>query len=159
MSHMPAYLLWKLAIGVLASALIVLPGHAQEEEQAPPEEAIAEGAATPEAAEPMEPAQPTQPTKSAEMEEIIVIAPKPGSRRRVDTEYEDPARAKLLKEFYRMKELDEEYAWRQSTSTDSSSRMQWGYDPRDEYRMRNDTALQDLPSEKTKPATVFRVEF
>ncbi|MDX1406028.1 MAG: hypothetical protein R3192_15900 [Woeseiaceae bacterium] len=133
----------------VASLLVGVPvGYAQEEETPPGEETVVN-----EAAEATEAAEP------AAMEEIVVISPRPGSRRSLDEDYEDPVKAKLLKEFYRMQELDEEYAWRDAAETDPSSRIRWGYDPRDEYRMRNDTALQDLSWEKTKPATIFRFEF
>lgn len=135
---------YTLLIAAISSALLVDPVFAQDEEQAPEAADVAES---------------TENAEEEAIEEIIVVSPRPGSRRRVDTEYEDPVRAKLLKEFYRMQELEEEYEWRRSASTDSSSRIKWGYDPRDEYRMRNDIALQDLPSEKTKPATLFRFEF
>jgi len=49
-----------------------------------------------------------QTDDSEVIEEIIVYAPKPGDRRRVDEEYEDPVRAQLLKDFYKMKEDQEE---------------------------------------------------
>ena len=101
-----------------------------------------------------EPADEIEP-----IEEIIVIAPKPGDRRRVDQEYEDPVRAKLLKDFYEMQEDKEEFEWRKSAAAESPSRIKWGYDSRDEYRMRNEMALQELPSERTKPATLFRFKF
>jgi hypothetical protein len=94
-----------------------------------------------------------------EIDEITVIAQKPGDRRRVDEEYEDPIKAQLLKDFYQMKEDQAESAWRQSAAADSSSRISWGYDPKDEYRMRNEIDLQSLPSERTQPATLFRVGF
>jgi hypothetical protein len=93
-----------------------------------------------------------------ELEEIIVIAPKPGSRKRVDQEYEDPVRAQLLKDFYKMQDDQEEFEWR-DTAAKTPSRITWGYDPRDEYRMRNEMDLQSLPSENVKPATLFRVDF
>lgn len=96
---------------------------------------------------------------SKEIEEITVVARKPGSRRRVDPEYEDPVRAKLLKDFYEMQEDKEEFEWRKSAAEDKSSRITWGYDPKDEYRMRNELDMQDLPSERTKPATLFRFNF
>ena len=98
-------------------------------------------------------------TDNGELEEIVVFGRKPGDRRRVDREYVDPVRAQLLKDFYRMKQEEEEFGWRSSAASDSSSRIKWGYDPRDDYRMRNEMSLQDLPSERTKPATIFRVEF
>ena len=95
--------------------------------------------------------------RRAAMEEIIVIAPRPGERR-LD-EFDDPVRTKLLKDFYRMQELEEESKWREAGAKDTSSRIRVGYDPRDDYRMRNEMALQDLSWEKTKPATIFRIEF
>lgn len=97
--------------------------------------------------------------RSEEIEEITVVARKPGDRSRVDSEYEDPARAKLLKDFYEMQKDEEEFEWRKSGAEDNSGRISWGYDPRDEYRMRNELDLQDLPSERTKPATIFRITF
>ena len=92
------------------------------------------------------------------IEEIIVFAPKPGDRKRLDQEYEDPVRAQLLKDFYAMQADQKEYAWRESAA-ESTSRITWGYDPSDEYRMRNEMDLQELPSERTKPATLFRFKF
>lgn len=96
---------------------------------------------------------------SEEIEEITVVAQKPGDRRRVDREYEDPVKAQLLKDFYQMQEDQEEYEWRTAAAEDNSSRITWGYDPADEYRMRNELNLDDLPSERTKPATLFKVSF
>ena len=97
--------------------------------------------------------------ESEAIDEIIVVAPKPGSRRRVDKEYEDPTRARLLKEHYEMEVLEEEYEWRTSATVDSPSRIKCGYDPRDDYKMRNEMDLLDLNWEQTKPATLFRLEF
>ncbi len=105
-----------------------------------------------------EPADDAPAATSEEIEEIIVIAPKPGARKRVDQEYEDPVRAQLLKDFYKMQEDQEEFEWR-DTAAKTPSRITWGYDPRDEYRMRNEMDLQSLPSENVKPATLFRVDF
>jgi hypothetical protein len=95
---------------------------------------------------------------SEEIEEITVSGRRPGDRRRVDEEYEDPVKAQLLKDFYQMKEDMKESAWRE-TAAEDSSRISWGYDPADEYHMRNEMALQDLPSERTKPASIFKVNF
>jgi len=93
------------------------------------------------------------------IEEIIVVAPKPGSRRRLDLVYEDPLRARLLKEQYEMALIEEESAWRSAAVDDSSSRIKWGYDPTDDYRTHSETAIMDTPSSSVKPASVFRVEF
>ncbi len=106
-----------------------------------------------------EPADEAPAATSEEIEEIIVIAPKPGARKRVDQEYEDPVRAQLLKDFYKMQDDAEEFEWRDTGAAKTPSRITWGYDPRDEYRMRNEMDLQALPSERTKPATLFRVDF
>jgi len=98
--------------------------------------------------------------ESEEVDEIIVVAPKPGDRRRVDEEYEDPTRARLLKELYEMEAIEEEYEWRKSMAEENPSRIKWGYDPRDEYLMRNEMALKDdAHLGKTKPATLFKLEF
>ncbi len=106
-----------------------------------------------------EPADEAPAATSEEIEEIIVIAPKPGARKRIDQEYEDPVRAQLLKDFYKMQDDAEEFEWRDTAAAKTPSRITWGYDPRDEYRMRNEMDLQALPSERTKPATLFRVDF
>ncbi len=101
-----------------------------------------------------------EPARDSEViEEIIVVAPKPGDRRRVDQEYEDPVRAKLLKDFYEMQEDKEEFEWRKSAAAEDQSRITWGYDPQDEYRMRKEMDLLELPSENSKPATLFRFKF
>lgn len=155
MSPWPRHLPVLPAICVVAWAITSLPAVAQDEETAPEPEFEALDVDTAEA----DGDAAADESASGPMEEIIVVAPKPGSRRDVDTEYEDPVRAKLLKDFYRSKELEEEYQWRSAADHDPSSRIKWGYDPRDDYRMRNDSALQDLSWEKNKPATVFKFEF
>ncbi len=58
-----------------------------------------------------------------------------------------------------MEVLEEEYEWRTSATVESPSRIKWGYDPRDDYKMRNEMDLTDLNFEQTKPATLFRLEF
>ena len=138
MSVLRRFVGYKFGIAVAIVALLGGAVLAQEADEEPAEEAVDE---------------------SESIEEIIVVEPKPGSRRRVDREYEDPVRAKLLKDFYRMQELEEEYEWRTSAADDTPSRIEWGYDPRDDYRMRNEMALQELPSERDKPATLFRFKF
>lgn len=106
-----------------------------------------------------EPADEAPAATSDEIEEIIIIAPKPGARKRVDQEYEDPIRAQLLKDFYKMQDDAEEFEWRDTAAAKTPSRITWGYDPRDEYRMRNEMDLQELPSDRVKPATLFRLDF
>ena len=96
--------------------------------------------------------------ESEEVEEIIVVAPKLGDRVRVDQVYEDPMRARLLRDLYEMEIIEEEYEWRKSAAVESPSRFKWGYDPRDDYVRRNEIDLLDMDSDKTKPATLFRFE-
>ena len=93
------------------------------------------------------------------IEEIIVVEPKPGARRRIDQEYEDPTRARIRKDLSEMKADQEEYEWRKAAAAEDQSRIKWGYDPSDEYQMRNEMALQDLNWDHTKPATLFRLGF
>ncbi len=138
--------MWKFSVDYLgiAAAFAVLFGavaFAQEANDEPVDEAPADTS-----------------EQIEEIEEILVIAPKPGGRRRVDQEYEDPVRAQLLRDFYKMQDDQAEFEWR-DTAPKTPSRITWGYDPRDEYRMRNEMDLQALPSERTKPATLFRVDF
>jgi hypothetical protein len=97
--------------------------------------------------------------ENEEIEEIIVVEPKPGTRKRIDQEYEDPLRARILKDLNEMKADEEEYEWRKSAASKNPSRIKWGYDPRDEYRMRNEIDLQDFPGGGTKPATLIRYKF
>ncbi len=93
------------------------------------------------------------------VDEIIVSGSKPGGRKRVDVEYEDPTRARLLKDLHEMQADKEEYAWRESAGIDSPSRIKWGYDPADNYQIHNNIDLDDQNWGKTKPATLFRLEF
>ena len=104
-------------------------------------------------------AQEEQADEGETIEEIIVVAPRPGGRKRIDQEYEDPVRAQLLIDFYKMQEDQKELKWRDAAIEESPSRFSWGYDPSDEYRLRNEMALMELPSERTQPATVFRIKF
>ena len=134
----------KFSVGYLgiAAAIAVLFGTAAFAQEANDEPAVEAPAGT-----------------SEKIDEIIVVAPKPGSRKRVDQEYEDPVRAQLLKDFYRMQDDEAEFEWRDTGAAKTPSRITWGYDPRDEYRMRNEMDLQALPSENVKPATLFRLDF
>jgi len=93
------------------------------------------------------------------IDEIIVSGSKPGGRKRLDLEYEDPVRARLLKDLHEMQADKEEYAWRESAAIDSPSRIKWGYNPADDYQIRNNIDLDDQNWGKTKPATLFRLEF
>ena len=134
MSVMRSFVVYKFGTAAALVALFGAAVFAQQAEEAPADESEA-------------------------VDEITVVAPKPGGRRQVDKEYEDPTRARLLKELYEMQAIEEEYEWRKSAAVKNPPRIKWGYDPRDDYQMRNEMDLQDLDWEKTKPATLFRLQF
>ena len=146
------YLVYGFAI---ALAIVALAGTTAFSQQVS-EEPVVEREET----EASEASEANAESETAEtIEEIVVFAPKPGDRKRLDEDYEDPVRAQLLKDFYKMQEDQEEYEWRSTASRDDTSRVSWGYDPQDEYQMRNDLGMQDLPSHRVKPASVFKIEF
>jgi hypothetical protein len=93
------------------------------------------------------------------VEEVVVIAPRPGSRRRLDSVYVDPLRARILKDLEDTRDDRIESAWRVELAEETDSRIKLGYDPRDEYRLRNEMNLTDLPSEINKPASLIRIGF
>jgi len=93
------------------------------------------------------------------LEEIIVVGRKPGSRRRVDPIYEDPMRARLLKDLENLRDNEEEYKWLAAEPNESSPNVQWGYDPRDDYLTRDKIDRQEIPSDNVRPATLFKIGF
>ncbi|MAF84335.1 MAG: hypothetical protein CL797_09570 [Chromatiales bacterium] len=100
--------------------------------------------------------------KDKVVEELVVYAnKKSGDPVDVEALYEKMLRERLMLEQDSMRLLEEENAWRSSGSTtvDESSRIQWGYSPQDELRMRRESNLPEMPGETTKPATMFRVGF
>jgi hypothetical protein len=110
--------------------------------------------------EEVEPSDDSKEVTEEIIEEIVVRASRPGGKIDVDARYEEIMRAGLTVEFERLQVLEQKYEWRLSEfDGKSSSRIKWGYDARDELRMRRDTKLTDLPIDDTKPATVFRFEF
>lgn len=94
------------------------------------------------------------------LDEIIVVGPKPGDRRRVDEDVTaDTERRRILKEQYWLSVEQEEYEWRKRQTIEKPSRIKVGYDPRDDYKMRTELDMHSLPYEQTKPATLFRIGF
>ena len=98
-----------------------------------------------------------------EMDEIVVIVDRSGDPvMDVDLRHEAILRERIMKEYYRLQQLEEESAWRQADpdlDPRKTSRIKWGYNPQAEARMRRDTELTDLPIDDVKPATIFRIEF
>jgi hypothetical protein len=100
--------------------------------------------------------------KDKVIEELVVYAnKKSGDPVDVDALYEEMMSERLMLEQDRMRVIEEENKWRSSGSTtlDDSSRIQWGYSPQDELRMRREAELPDIQLETKKPANLFRVGF
>jgi len=97
--------------------------------------------------------------KDEVIDEITVVATKRGDKKRIDAIYMDPTRARVLRDLSKLKIDEEEYEWRTATIVESPSRIKWGYDPRDDYEMRNRMSQQNLDWNQTRPATLFSVGF
>ena len=96
------------------------------------------------------------------IDEIIVYGgEKRGDPVDIEALYEEMMRDRLMLEQDQLRALQEENEWRNSASTtvENPSRIQWGYDPADELRMRRESNLSDVEFVTTKPATVFRIGF
>ncbi len=96
------------------------------------------------------------------VEELVVYAnKKSGDPVDIDALYEEMMRERLMLEQDQMRVLEEENEWRSSGSTtlNDSSRIQWGYSPQDEHRMRREAELTDMQQETIRPATLFRIGF
>ena len=96
------------------------------------------------------------------IDEIVVIAgEKSGDPIDVEALYEEMMRERLMLDYVRLEELEEQDEWRGSTTlaVETPSRISWGYDPQDELRMRRESNLSDVQAVTTRPATVFRIEF
>ncbi len=96
------------------------------------------------------------------IDEIVVVAgEKSGDPIDVEALYEEMMRERLMLDYVRLEELEEQNEWRGSTSlaVETPSRIRWGYDPQDELRMRRESNLSDVQAVTTRPATVFRIEF
>jgi hypothetical protein len=96
---------------------------------------------------------------SGEIEEIVVVARKPGSRKKIDDIYLDPVRARVLKDLHEMQKDQEEYEWRTAKAVANPPRISWGYDPTDDYYKRQQLSLEEEAWGKTKPATLFKIGF
>jgi hypothetical protein len=98
-----------------------------------------------------------------EMDEIVVIVDRSGDPvMDMDVRQEAVLRERIMNEYFRLQQLEEDAAWRQADpdlDPSKTSRIKWGYNPQAEARMRRETDLMDLPIDEVKPATLFRVEF
>jgi hypothetical protein len=130
----PRFPFFALCLG----ALLAFPAAAQDEDQQPAESSEAE-----------------EPPR----EEIIVVAPRPGSRREVDRVYEDPVRARVLKDLYEMREDEAEVAILDAAASRDTDRVRFGYDPTEDYLRRKEIDLETPQRDTVRPATIFRISF
>jgi len=95
------------------------------------------------------------------IDEIVVIGNKSGDPIDLDARYEQQLRARIVADYLRQRDLDEEEQWRKSlpTAVDGGGRIKWGYDAQSESRMRREAALTDLPTDTVKPATLISISF
>ena len=95
-----------------------------------------------------------------EIEELIVTARKPGDDQDLDLQYDERLREQMMDKQQRLRDIEDEEAWRRSVSPEpTTSRITWGYDPNRELQLRREGNLDDLPSDRTRPAILFRAEF
>ncbi len=147
-----------LAAGIWLSASMLAA--AQDDAESNEPEAV-DAAATPDEATPGE--VPEALFESRVMDEITVTVG-PGGRTAYEMEMDRLAEhMKKVNEETRLREREiEEVAWRQADPDldNPESRIKWGYSAQAEQRMRRENDfLYDLPTDQTKPATLFRAEF
>ena len=99
--------------------------------------------------------------KDDDVEEIVVYATKDGDPKDIETRHEALLRAAIIREYERLRILEEQEAWRRSlpTGAETPSRIKWGYDAQAELRMRKDSDLMNLPIDNIRAASVIRIEF
>lgn len=93
------------------------------------------------------------------IEEIMVLAPFPDGPLSLDPFYDDPLNARIRKEIELLMADPEAEDWRAELAEETDARIKFGYDPRDEYRLRNEIELNPQLNGTVKPATILRFEF
>ncbi len=94
------------------------------------------------------------------IEELVVTARKPGDDQDLDLQYDERLREQMMDKQQRLRDIEDEEAWRRSVSPEpTTSRITWGYDPNRELQLRRKGNLDNLPSDPTRPANLFRAEF
>ena len=96
-----------------------------------------------------------------EFDEIVVTPGRPGDSISVQTKYDELLRNRLLKDIDTRRALEEEYEWRKSdtANVDGPVRIRWGYDARDDLKLREEADLAKHEYDVVRPATIFSVEF
>ena len=106
---------------------------------------------------------PEELLQSQTMEEIeVIVGPQGESMFELEMQRQAALREAVFAEARMRERREEELSWRQADPDlqDTESRIKWGYSAQAEQRMRNDMdAMYDLPIDRVKPASIFRVEF
>jgi hypothetical protein len=131
---MPMSMLWRSLLAALLVAPVAAPSYAQTDNAAVETPVV--------------------------IEELVVTARRPGDDLDLDLQYDERLRKQLMGEQQRLRDIEDEEAWRRSVSPEpTTSRITWGYDPNKELQLRREGSLHNLPSDPTRPANLFRAEF
>ena len=106
---------------------------------------------------------PEELLQSKTIEEIeVIVGPQGQSVFELEMQRQAALQEAIFAEARLRERREEELAWRQADPDlqNQESRIKWGYSPQAEQRMRNDMdEMYDLPIDRVKPASIFRVEF
>ena len=106
---------------------------------------------------------PEELLQSKMIEEIeVIVGPQGQSVFELEMQRQAALQEAIFAEARLRERREEELAWRQADPDlqNQESRIKWGYSPQAEQRMRNDMdEMYDLPIDRVKPASIFRVEF
>lgn len=150
----------RLFFACLLAALLVSPAYSQEIEEFVAEESADTATDEEAVAEIMplnDPVPPAAEEDAGPVEEIVVVAPRPGSRRRI--EFDDPERARLLRELYASREDQAELARLAAIADEQDRRIRLGYNPEIDGPPELDEQMAIPQRETTQPATIFTIQF
>ncbi len=153
----------RLLPACLLAVLMAVPAWSQEIEDFVPE-AAAEAADDGETVAEIMPlndsttaAAETTEEDAGPVEEIVVVAPRPGARRRI--EFDDPERARLLRELYQSREDQAELARLAAIADEQDQRIRLGYNPEIDGPPELEEQMAIPQRETTQPATIFTIQF
>lgn len=106
---------------------------------------------------------PEELLRSQTMEEIeVIVGPQGESVFELEMQRQAALQQAVFAEARMRERREQELAWRRADPDlqNTESRIKWGYSPQAEQRMRNEMdEMHDLPIDRVKPASIFRVEF
>lgn len=93
-------------------------------------------------------------------EEIVVVGSRAGDKRDLDHLYREALRKRVMRDLERYRAVQEEIAWREAGETEGPEpRIRLGYDPRRDDERSPVLDPNELPMDRTRPATIFRLGF